>query len=213
MTRSKQNLSERDLKTCGDTKFESELEFRRHKYKEHSDDRTISRTSADFYLSFIQSCTQSFVRRHVMKRHFKTMHLMHRNFPCQNRDKAFPDLSTRETHQTVVHEKKRLWICQECSNSFTQSSSLGEDQRMFHTMADLENLMHEEQLMHAHIALASSKLQQSVLRDHCATYTFTTHEDIKSEPERKGNTLIDVRVPPSFELEVPNTADMLTATR
>lgn len=124
---------------CDGMKFNSELELRRHEYNDHKDERTVSRTAEGRYLCFMHSCTQSFGRRHVMERHFRTVHLMFRDFPCQNCDKAFADSSTREAHRTAVHEKKKPWICRECSSSFTQSSSLGKHRRRFHAQAETQN--------------------------------------------------------------------------
>lgn len=131
-------LPELSCMICGGAKFSNELELRRHEYEEHKDERPVSRTPEGRYLCFMYSCTQSFVRRHVMERHFKTVHLMLRDFPCQNCDKAFADSSTREAHRTAVHEKKKPWICHECSSSFTQSSSLGKHRRRFHPQSEMQ---------------------------------------------------------------------------
>lgn len=114
------------------TRFESELELRRHEFTQHKDERVVSRTAEGRYLCLMHSCTQSFVRRHVMERHFKTVHLMVRDFPCESCNRAFADSSTREAHRSAVHQKRKPWVCNQCSTCFTQSSSLGKHRRRFH---------------------------------------------------------------------------------
>lgn len=113
--------------------FENELELRRHEFVDHKEERLVSRTSEGRYYCLMHSCTQTFVRRHVMERHFKTVHLMVRDFPCEKCDRAFADSSTREAHLSAVHEKRKPWVCTQCSSSFTQSSSLGKHIRRFHS--------------------------------------------------------------------------------
>lgn len=113
--------------------FENELELRRHEFIDHKDERLVSRTTEGRYYCLMHSCTQTFVRRHVMERHFKTVHLMVRDFPCEKCDRSFADSSTREAHLSAVHEKRKPWVCAQCSSSFTQSSSLGKHIRRFHS--------------------------------------------------------------------------------
>lgn len=113
--------------------FETELELRRHEFIDHKDERLVTRTAEGRYYCLMHSCTQTFVRRHVMERHFKTVHLMVRDFPCEKCDRAFADSSTREAHLSAVHEKRKPWVCTQCSSSFTQSSSLGKHIRRFHS--------------------------------------------------------------------------------
>lgn len=117
---------------CG-RRFEEELELRKHQFMDHKDlTKEVARTVEGRFLCLMHSCTQSFVRRHVMERHFKTVHLMVREFACPNCEKSFADSSTREAHRTAVHEKRKPWVCDQCSSCFTQSSSLGKHRRRFH---------------------------------------------------------------------------------
>lgn len=117
---------------CG-RRFEEELDLRKHEFMDHKDStKEVARTAEGRFLCLMHSCTQSFVRRHVMERHFKTVHLMVKEFACPNCEKSFADSSTRDTHHTAVHEKRKPWICDQCSSCFTQSSSLGKHRRRFH---------------------------------------------------------------------------------
>lgn len=120
------------LCTLCDMRFEDELSFRRHQFTDHKETIQVTKTAEGRFLCLMHSCTQTFVRRHVMERHFKTVHLLVRDFPCPTCSKTFADSSTREAHRTAVHEKKRPWVCDQCSSSFTQSSSLGKHKRRFH---------------------------------------------------------------------------------
>ena len=118
-------------------RFDIELDLRRHQFNEHKDDKTmtkaISKTSGGRFLCLMHSCPQSFVRRHVMERHFKTVHLKLKEFHCPSCDHAFADSSTRDAHRVAVHEKRKPWQCDTCSKTFTQSSSLGKHRRRFHS--------------------------------------------------------------------------------
>lgn len=113
-------------------KFPSELELRKHQFIQHKCDAIITKTAEGRFLCLLHSCPQSFVRRHVMERHFKTVHMLVKDFPCSSCDRAFADSSTRDAHRSAVHEKKKPWVCNHCSSTFTQSSSLGKHRRRFH---------------------------------------------------------------------------------
>lgn len=110
--------------------FINELDLQQHEAKDHS--IPAPKNVDGRYLCTVEDCDQSFVRRHVMKRHVKTVHLKIREFECEACGRAFADSSTREVHRSAVHEKKRPWSCDMCPSSFTQSSSLGKHKRRFH---------------------------------------------------------------------------------
>lgn len=113
-------------------KFDIELDLRKHQFKLHKDDNIVTKTSEGRFLCLMNSCSHSFVRRHVMERHFKTVHLHVKDFACPSCPKSFADSSTRDAHRSAVHEKLKPWVCTQCSSSFTQSSSLGKHRRRFH---------------------------------------------------------------------------------
>lgn len=110
--------------------FSNELELQQHEAKDHSS--PAPKNMDGRYPCTVKDCDQSFVRRHVMKRHVKTVHLKIREFACESCGRFFADSSTREVHRSAVHEKKRPWSCDLCPSSFTQSSSLGKHKRRFH---------------------------------------------------------------------------------
>lgn len=112
--------------------FPVELELRRHEFMEHKDTRIGIKTREGRFMCLMHSCKQSFVRRHVMERHFKSVHLLVRDFPCPSCEKSFADSSTRAAHRSAVHEKRKPYVCDHCPSSFTQSSSLGKHRRRFH---------------------------------------------------------------------------------
>ncbi|CDF38858.1 unnamed protein product [Chondrus crispus] len=116
---------------CGDN-FSVELELRRHQFMQHRDGKVTKRTNEGRFLCLMQTCEQSFVRRHVMERHFKSVHLLVKEFPCSTCDKSFADSTTRAAHRSAVHEKRKPYVCNHCSRCFTQSSSLGKHRRRFH---------------------------------------------------------------------------------
>lgn len=111
--------------------YNNELDLRKHELKEHRS-HPAQRNDDGRYPCALATCGQSFVRRHVMERHVRTVHLLIREFPCPSCNRVFADSSTREVHRSAVHEKRRPWICNICSTSFTQSSSLGKHKRRFH---------------------------------------------------------------------------------
>lgn len=116
---------------CADN-FSIELELRRHQFMQHRDGKVTKRTNEGRFLCLMQTCEQSFVRRHVMERHFKSVHLLVKEFPCSTCDKSFADSTTRAAHRSAVHEKRKPYVCDHCSRCFTQSSSLGKHRRRFH---------------------------------------------------------------------------------
>lgn len=69
---------------------------------------------------------------------------------------------------------------------------------------DLERLMKEEQALDSQIASLRSKLQELASGDQSSTCAYVTHNDIKTIPELRGDTLIAIQAPPGTELEVPN---------
>lgn len=118
-----------------DITFTTELELRRHQFMQHRSGKVTKRTIEGRFLCLMRSCSQSFVRRHVMERHFKSVHLLVREFPCPSCDKSFADSSTLAAHRSAVHEKRKPYVCDQCSSCFTQSSSLGKHRRRFHQEA------------------------------------------------------------------------------
>ncbi len=48
------------------------------------------------------------------------------------------------------------------------------------------------------------RLRELASGEQCAPYAYVTHNDIKSIPELRGDTLIAIKAPPGTELEVPD---------
>lgn len=70
--------------------------------------------------------------------------------------------------------------------------------------AEHDALAREESQLDVQIATLQERLRELASGEQCAAYAYVTHNDIKSIPELRGDTLIAIKAPPGTELEVPD---------
>lgn len=78
------------------------------------------------------------------------------------------------------------------------------EQELATLRTEFASLQNDEQLLDAQISGLQDRLRHLASGEQCAAYAYVTHNDIKSIPELRGDTLIAIKAPPGTELEVPD---------
>lgn len=78
------------------------------------------------------------------------------------------------------------------------------EQELANLQSEFDALKTEEAALDEQIASMQTRLRDLASGEHCAAYAYVTHNDIKSIPELRHDTLIAIKAPPGTELEVPD---------
>lgn len=83
-------------------------------------------------------------------------------------------------------------------------SDVSSEQELSALRSEHAAIKREEAHIDAQIASMQERLRELASGEQSAPYAYVTHNDIKSIPELRGDTLIAIKAPPGTELEVPD---------